>query len=298
VQQPGSRGCRLSACRERPCDVGLAMKPWVGAIALCLLVAAPAAAGPAGVVEGTVTVPGGRLTEEPAVVVIDGQAAVTDERGAYVLEEVPAGRQEVHIFVGNGTWVFDVVVIAGGRVRSDHELGEAGFVPQPSGPPMCFSDEECPGWQVCSVSLGDCDSPGAADLCGGVCTAGWLEVGVRAQTAVSDDGLGGALGVELVPPLVGSHVAAAADWTGDTWRLGGVLRLTVREIWAVSLRLDGVTEDDRWRFAAAGRLEWAPPWTPLRHYMSLLAEVGVMAPSGDAAPFASLGLAGWLTLPP
>jgi hypothetical protein len=63
----------------------------------------------------------------------------------------------------------------------------------------------------------------------------------------------------------------------------------------VRLRLDSVTEDDRWRFAAAGRLEWAPPWTPLRHCMSLLAEVGVVA---TRPPFASLGLAGWLTLPP
>jgi hypothetical protein len=274
------------------------MKPWVGVIALCLLVAAPAAAGPAGVVEGTVTASGGRLIEEPVVVVIGSMVAVTDERGDYVLEQVPAGRQEVRILVGNNTWVFDVVVIAGGRVRSDHELGDVGFVPPPPAPRMCFSDEECPGWQVCSVSLGDCDSPGAGEVCGGVCTAGWLEVGGRVQTDVSGDGLGGALGVELVPPLVGTHVAAAADWNGDTWRLGGVLRLTVRELWAVSLRLDGVTEDDRWRFAAAGRLEWAPPWTPLRHYMSLLAEVGVVAPSGDPAAFASLGIAGWLTLPP
>lgn len=85
---------------------------------------------------------------------------------------------------------------------------------------------DCPPWAVCSVHLGDCESGLApAEVCTGHCTAGGatrlvFEAGVYMASDVPE-ALGARLGVELVPPVLGGHLAVHGDWwTGDLWQFG------------------------------------------------------------------------------
>jgi hypothetical protein len=88
-------------------------------------------------------------------------------------------------------------------------------------PRVCFSNEGCPGWQVCSVSLGDCGSLGSA---------GWLAMAARSQVSVAAaDGAhaDASIGVEVVPTWLGAYLSFAADRDGG-WRLRAALDVPQR----------------------------------------------------------------------
>jgi hypothetical protein len=251
---------------------------------------------PTGSVEGTVTQYGDPAIE--ALVVVAGVVAVADEHGRYRLDGVPAGQYRMVVYYGPEEMVRIVTVTAGEVTTVHYVLDSWTAAPSPGAPRVCFSNEGCPGWQVCSVSLGDCDSIGSAEVCAGECTAGWLAMAARSQVSLAaDDGAhaDASIGVEVVPTWLGAHLSFAADWDGG-WRLGGVLRWTFPNDAGLGLRVDAVEQHDGWGSAAAARYEWAAGrW---RHRLSLLAEVGVIDRGTGSVPFAALGLAGWYQLPP
>ncbi len=170
---------------------------------------------------------------------------------------------------------------------------------------VCVSDENCPGWQICSVGLGDCESGwGSLEVCTGHCRDGWVHVAMRAETVIigSDTvDAAAAFSVEAIPPKLHGRLSVAADWwTEHVWRLGVAFWLRPHPAFAVSTRLDTIYADSGWAPAAAVRAEWSPIWPFPRlgwsPHVSLMTEIGVVADDHHTI-FGSLGFAGWLSLP-
>ena len=164
----------------------------------------------------------------------------------------------------------------------------------------CYNDEGCAPWEVCTVSLGECGSESSPfDVCTGRCVSGHaLQAIARAGVLVTDGDAEADLGVEIVPPLLGGHLALAADYVGPGLaRLGLALRLPIFAGMSVGLRTDWIAGAASTTSAAAARLEWAPEWafqglTPL-HYVTVLIEAGLLMSDGDRAGFGTFGVGVW-----
>lgn len=170
---------------------------------------------------------------------------------------------------------------------------------------VCVNSTGCPGWQICSTELGDCESGwGSLEVCTGHCRDGWLHISLRAETVViaaDDIDAAAAFSVEVIPPWLRGRLSVAADWwTENVWRLGAALWLRPHPAFAVGPRIDAIHAEGDWAPAAAVRGEWSPIW-PFPHlgwspHISVVTEVGVIADDHQTV-FASLGFAGWLSLP-
>jgi hypothetical protein len=164
----------------------------------------------------------------------------------------------------------------------------------------CYNDQDCEPWAVCTVSLGACGSGDAPhDVCTGTCVSGQtLRVIGRAGLLVTDGGAEADLGVEIVPPLLGGHLALAADYlTPDLGRLGLALRVPLPAALSAGLRADWIAGAERATGAAAARLEWAPESAleglTLLHYVTVLFEAGLLISNGERAGFGTFGVGLW-----
>jgi len=221
-------------------------------------------------------------------------AAITDGDGRYRFEGLHPGRYTLTAYTVEQQFGRPNVPVRGGETTTVVHVIDAW----PTGTERyCLSNAACPAWQVCSVSLGECDSALApAEVCTGVCRAGWVHAAARVAGVVAIDGdadLTTAFGLEVVPPGLHGRLSVAADWRTDgAWRLGGAVWTHPRPGLAASVRIDAVQARGPWHAAAAGRLEWAPRGWPF----SVMAELGAVAADGVPV-FATVGLAGWLRLP-
>jgi hypothetical protein len=261
-----------------------------------------------GIVEGRVTAEAGpRPHLSFRLVQLGGDvelAVATDADGRFRIEQVPAGTYVVDIGDDLFPAIEPVVQVVAGTVTT------VDFDPWPAavagGERICYSNAECAGWQVCSVSLGECGGASAPlAVCTGTCVAGWVAAAVRVHAvAIRDDRVDGnaSVGLELVPWPLGGHLALAADyWRGGDWRLGAALRHDVGAGWSAGLRGDAVHTDGDWRPAAAARLEWSPIGPFQRcaacGFVSVLAEAGALG-LDDRTLLVTLGIAVWLRRPP
>lgn len=164
---------------------------------------------------------------------------------------------------------------------------------------------ECPPYEVCSVYAGDCWN-GKAPLC--VCTgrcAGGLTTRIIPKLgmfmASEGDLVGGAFGLEIVPPILAGHLSAHAEWwTENLWRFGLVGSLPLFYSMLIGASVDGAQAHGRWAAGGSLRLEGFPHFltrgTVFSH-VSLLLEGGVQAffEGGDRwVYFGTLGVRVWL----
>lgn len=164
----------------------------------------------------------------------------------------------------------------------------------------CYNNQDCAPWAVCTVSLGDCGSGDAPlDVCTGECVSGHaLRAIGRAGLLVTDGDVEANLGVEIVPPFLGGHLALAADYvTPDLGRLGLALRVPIPAGLSVGLRIDWIAGAASTTGATATRLEWAPVWAfeglTLLHYVTVLIEAGLLISDGERAGFGTFGVGVW-----
>lgn len=171
---------------------------------------------------------------------------------------------------------------------------------------MCYSDSGCMPWQVCTVSLGACESGAAPyEVCTGTCVSGrsWRFVPrVGAASPIEDGELSATFGLEIVPPLLGGHVSISTEyWTAEVLRTGLVATFRVVDGLALSARGDITTLGPTAGAIAAVRAEYFPVSGPLEgvtfaRFISIAFEAGVgFAELGasDSAPFAALSLGVW-----
>ncbi|MDQ3366285.1 MAG: hypothetical protein M3680_12740 [Myxococcota bacterium] len=181
----------------------------------------------------------------------------------------------------------------------------------------CRSNAECAPWEACSTSHGVCDSGDTnADVCHGTCVAGGgfrviPRIGMAAidapspatpDAAAPGSTRGASFGVEVVPPVLGGHLAVAVDyWTPGIVRAGLLATWAATPGLVLGLRADVTRATPGLGAMAAVRLDYFPWWqlpafTPA-HFLSLSLEVGAWLPelsSTTRAPFVVLALGIWL----
>lgn len=158
----------------------------------------------------------------------------------------------------------------------------------------CYSDEQCPSWQVCSVSLGDCGGgAGYADVCTGTCVAGQRFTFVpRLGASFLGRDVGASAGLELVPPVFGGRFGIAVDyWTQSLVRAGAIATWHALNLVAVAARLDVTRGGGVTGVMGALRVDVCPiRQAPL----SLYVEGGVSYADASTTPIGSVGIAVWL----
>lgn len=248
-----------------------------------------------------------RADREPladATIVIGDQpipGALTDACGVAVVGGLAPGHYDVHVYSDDYRTDRPHVAVDAGQVTQ--QSVPVGPGPRPHG--VCYSDGDCPGWQVCSAGLDDYDDGVFRDFGTGVCTDGWIAVAARAQAVVIRDpdlDATTAFAVEAIPPKLAGRISLAADWwTDGRWRLGAAFWLHPHLGLAVSARLDALRTDSAWHPAAAARVEWSPIWPFSRidgwNHVSAFAEVGVIVDDRRDPRFGSLGVELWYGLP-
>ena len=161
----------------------------------------------------------------------------------------------------------------------------------------CYSNEQCPSWQVCTVSLGACGGDGELDVCTGSCVAGHrlrvvprLGVGLLERSA--GHSAGAVMGLEIVPPLFGGRLSAAMDyWTQSLVRLGVAVTWHALDLVAVGVRLDITRGGGATGAMGAIRIEVSPlPQLPV----SVFLEGGASHADARTSPTGSAGIAVWL----
>jgi hypothetical protein len=165
----------------------------------------------------------------------------------------------------------------------------------------CHSSEDCGPWSVCSVEVGDCgDGGGSADVCTGRCVASDTLRLIARGGAWTGGGSGveATVGLEIIPPVLASHVSLAGDYvTSGFARLGLVLMWPVTDGLAVAARVDWLAGASARTGAGALRLEFGPSRVARRilwlHYVSIFAEGGTTVSAGPQFTFATLGIGLW-----
>lgn len=166
---------------------------------------------------------------------------------------------------------------------------------------------DCPPWSVCSVYAGDCEAGKAPlSVCTGHCAAGSVTRLVPSVGAYVASGLeeerGLSVGLELVPPLAGGHVAVRSQWwSGGVWRAGPALSWALGRSLRLGVGADLARARGAWAAGASGRIEvfpWAlsPGLIPLQ-LTSLSLEAGALLGAGGAdarVSYAEAGIRLWL----
>ena len=119
--------------------------------------------------------------------------------------------------------------------------------------------------------------------------------------ASQGDSLGGAVGLEIVPPLLGGYLSIHGEWmTEDLWRFGLVATLPVLDSMLIGLSADGAHAHGDWAAVGSLRLEIFPHLitrgTVFSH-ISILFEGGAQVFGGldeDWYLFGIMGLRIWL----
>ena len=151
---------------------------------------------------------------------VETHTTLTDQAGHYRLAGLSPGTYVVQFFAGNINVERRNIAITAGRDTPVYQRLGSPFLGV--GGDFCVSDEECPGWQVCSAGRGDCgNAMGSSEVCTGVCREGGLGLSARAGAVLDGDADdSAALGLEVMPPELDGRLSLAADWwTDGAWRL-------------------------------------------------------------------------------
>ena len=148
-----------------------------------------------------------------------------------------------------------------------------------------------------SSDLGKCGSGGELTVCRDYCVAGSsLHLSARGAAQVTEDGLQGSVGADLVPPFAAGMLAPSVDVSlqGDV-RLGVTVRLPLASGLAVGPRVDWSNVGPDSSTVASLRLDTSMKLfgADILARLAIYAEAGVYFGDEVEVPFATVGLGLW-----